>query len=508
MLFLRGVVVALVVGRSFCFSGVDLVGMSKLFVPCKGEVLEPEGVEVVAGKIPLDFPRGAYLRVGPNDEDADGQGAFLDGFGLVHCVRLDGEASRYSRSYVKSRAYEKQLKANKKFKGTLEAAPFGYPLIASLLKNALNFGQAQADTCNTAICVHGKDVMAAMEQAPPTKLQVFKDGRLETVENFCDLTNSKDPIYGPIFAAHGRVCPVTSDYVTVSYASTKPYARVDVFGPDGFKDLKKTAFIDDMPIPSMIHDSAITNNHVVVLDQSLVVQPKNMLVNKFPVGIRQDNQARIGLMSRTTYDKVQWFDCEPYVALHCCNAFERPDGTVVIQAFRSEPKAAYLTDYTTSQFYEWILDPATGKLIKERQLNDMSVEFPAIDPRHIGQATDRVFAARVKSYGGPIASFKAPNAGILMDAVIAFDTSSGDVVDDFTLPDATYLVSEPTFVNSDETNSAFIVVLTTDTSASMKSHMLILDAKNLKAGPMATLKLPYHVPYGLHSAFVPEELLV
>jgi len=38
--------------------------------------------------------------------------------------------------------------------------------------------------------------------------------------------------------------------------------------------------------------------------------------------------------------------------------------------------------------------------------------------------------------------------------------------------------------------------------------MLILDAKNLKAGPMATLKLPYHVPYGLHSAFVPEELLV
>jgi len=42
----------------------------------------------------------------------------------------------------------------------------------------------------------------------------------------------------------------------------------------------------------------------------------------------------------------------------------------------------------------------------------------------------------------------------------------------------------------------------------MTTNFYILDAADLRAGPLAVLRLPVHVPYGLHSAYVPEDLLV
>ena len=35
-----------------------------------------------------------------------------------------------------------------------------------------------------------------------------------------------------------------------------------------------------------------------------------------------------------------------------------------------------------------------------------------------------------------------------------------------------------------------------------RSECLILDAKDIEAGPIATLHIPYRVPYGFHAAWV------
>jgi all-trans-8'-apo-beta-carotenal 15,15'-oxygenase len=36
------------------------------------------------------------------------------------------------------------------------------------------------------------------------------------------------------------------------------------------------------------------------------------------------------------------------------------------------------------------------------------------------------------------------------------------------------------------------------------SDVVILDGQDIAAGPLARLKLPHHVPYGLHGSFVPQ----
>jgi all-trans-8'-apo-beta-carotenal 15,15'-oxygenase len=35
------------------------------------------------------------------------------------------------------------------------------------------------------------------------------------------------------------------------------------------------------------------------------------------------------------------------------------------------------------------------------------------------------------------------------------------------------------------------------------SDLVILEGKDITAGPVSRLKLPHHVPYGLHGSFVP-----
>jgi len=279
----------------------------------------------------------------------------------------------------------------------------------------------------------------------------------------------------------------------------------------------------------MIHDCAITSNYICILDSSLKVDAVQMLVyDKFPVVVENDKKARIGLVLRKDLTdshleqndkRIIWIQVDPYVALHALNAFERRDGTVVLRAFKSEPRLSYMADYTLSALYEWVLDPFTSSLISEGYLNtEEAVEFPVVDPRRVGLDHRRAFGSRVKNYGGPLRDFKTPQQGILLDAILSFgfddEANYGSIVDSYKLPPEHYFVSEPTFVprvaSPSDSEQGYILALATDTSdlQNLQTHLYILDAQNLASGPLALLRLPVPVTYGIHSAFVPEDRLV
>lgn len=54
-------------------------------------------------------------------------------------------------------------------------------------------------------------------------------------------------------------------------------------------------------------------------------------------------------------------------------------------------------------------------------------------------------------------------------------------------------------------DDGWVLVVVLDTSV-MRSKLAILDASNLSAGPVATIKLPHHIPNGLHGGFTPNVL--
>lgn len=501
----------------------------------------PSPCETPMKPLPNDFPPGCLLRLGPNGgPTSDG---FLDGDGMVQCITFPPNDSdkkhMFSSTYIETEGRKLEAQNKKRFEGSLGGAPQGFPLVSSLIRNAVAFKtlQAQKDTCNTALAEHGGRVLALMEQCPPTEISVDKNGSVETLQSMSRLDGAvpkSDPITGGSFSAHGRTCPDTGERIHVSYSSSEaPFARVNVFeGASGW-NLKKTMNVN-VPVPVMIHDSVITKNHVVILDFPLTIRPSRMLFNSFPVEYEPEHGARIGLVPRHgsegETENITWFDCKPGVVLHAANAYETSDNKVIVHALRSEPRKeeSYLTKYTTAFLYEWVLDTVTGELVSETCLNPHTLaDFPVIDSRFVGKEPEHVYALSVGSIGGPLRLYKAPDEGVLFDGFIKFamtdneeaGVKKGDMVDKYTISENWYPVSEPTIVgkknpDGSDKEGSYLVFLESHVPEEvpsweeieqdnvLRSRVVLLDTENLGAGPVWTMDLPYHVPYGLHSHFL------
>ena len=483
-------------------------------------------------KRPNDFPPGALLRLGPNGASIDD--GFLDGDGLLHCIIIPPDPDApltYSSTYIETVGRKLEEEKGTKFIGSLGAAPNGLPLLGSVIQNMINFQIGTKDTCNTALAQSGGRLLSLMEQTPPSEIEILKDGRIRTIASKTNLGGAipvSDPVTGGEFSAHGRTCPKSGERIHVSYGSSKkPYARVDIFDK-GWK-LKQTIPINDLSAPVMIHDCAITENYTLVLDFPLTVRPLRMLQNKFPVEYEPTNGARIGLVPRNkdSHQEVKWFDCKPGVILHTANAYETDDEKVILHALRSEPsgEASYITSYTTSFLYEWILDLKSGNVISEKCLNPGElVEFPIIDERCATSKVKECYAVGVQSIGGPLRLYKTPGEGILIDRVVKFaltdDTHEGvqrgDVLGRFKLPPGFYGVTEPTIVpKMGNENECYVVVAGTQVPETevpsdediannncLLSRIFVVDGENLDAGAVWEFDLPYHLPYGLHSGFL------
>jgi carotenoid cleavage dioxygenase-like enzyme len=533
----------------------DNYAMNALFVNVQ-EHCDPTACTIMSkGPLPKDLPAGCLLRIGPNG--ATKEEGWLDGDGLIQCVVIppnhdddddDDEISSspvFSSTYVdtRGRSLERNSKEDtntdsegKRFRGTLGAAPNGLPMLKGLVQNGIDFNTltVQKDTCNTAMARSGDRVMALMEQSPPSEIQVSKEGRVKTIGSMCRLDGAvkEAPITGGSCGAHGRTDPHTKERIHVSYSSSKrPFVRVDTFA-DNWKLLSSVGV--DVPVPVMIHDLAITEQYVVLMDFPLTVRPRRFLADLFPVEYEPSNGARIGLSTRAEQDDepqtTQWFDVEEGVVLHLANAFERPDGKVVVHGFKSLPKgeSSYILDYTTAFLHEWILDPMTGQVIHDRCLNpDELVEFPIVEDRFIGSNdAGCIYGLQVTSIGGPIYESKTPQVGVLLDGLVKLSTeeddTAGQVLDRYTLEQGWHFVSEPTVVTKTSGDGHYIVLCATfvppeDASSrsgtthdelardgsSLRSRLLVLDGESISSGPVSIIELPYHMNYGLHSMFLP-----
>jgi len=322
------------------------------------------------------------------------------------------------------------------------------------------------------------------------------------------------------------------------------------------------------PIPHLsyiqVHDCALTENYVVILDFPLTIRPRRLVTNSFPAEYEPGNGARIGLTSRIngvgeatptaeeTPTRTQWFDVESGVILHAANAYERKgdDGktvaAVVVHGFKSVPNGAssFILDYTPAFLHEWVLDPVTGKTVNERCLNpDVMVEFPQVQDKLSGRKADAVYGLVATTIGGPLL-FKTPEVGAVLNSVVKFaledndasGATAGDVIGRFDLTRGWHMVSEPTVVSktgSDDDDDAgdnnghyvLLIVTYTPPSAttnvdcgddddddgyleiardgkSMTSQFLVLDGDCISDGPVTTVDLPSHVNFGLHSMFL------
>jgi carotenoid cleavage dioxygenase len=135
--------------------------------------------------------------------------------------------------------------------------------------------------------------------------------------------------------------------------------------------------------------------------------------------------------------------------------------------------------------------------VDDHILDDRACEFPRINDRLLGRRARYGYVGLRDPRPG-----EKPQRGTF-EAIARYDISTGNKVV-YQFP-AGVTICEPLFVvdpHGGSEQDGFIFTFAHQAEASTGSFV-ILDARHLEGGPLATVHLPRRVPAGLHSSWIP-----
>ncbi|WP_231333049.1 carotenoid oxygenase family protein [Actinomadura graeca] len=425
----------------------------------------------VTGALPPELD-GRYIRNGPNLLPGMSGGHMQTGPGMLHGVRLrGGRAEWYRNRWVRTGVFEGRSLVRPD--GTIDLT---------------------APSANTHVVHHAGRVFALVEVGLPQ--EVTPD--LATVGP-CDFGGRLTTA----MTAHPKQDPATGDLHFFGYGMRPPfltYHRLDARG-----DLVHSREVA-VPAGTMTHDFAITEHYVVWLDLPMTFQPA-LAGRGMPYGWDDAYGARLGVMRHDRPDApVQWFEIDPCFVFHVANAHEDA-GRIVLDAVRYspgefaalwellsravEPPSPSAPAVGRARLHRWTLDPARGTA-REEPLDDRAVEYPTLDDDRTGRPARHVYAVTGTE---PLSRDEC--------AIVKYDTAAGTAVS-CPLGPAT-MIGEAVFVPAggprDEDGGWLVAIATTRDGTA--SRLLVLDAADLPAGPVAAVDLPRGVPTGFHGSWIP-----
>jgi carotenoid cleavage dioxygenase len=186
------------------------------------------------------------------------------------------------------------------------------------------------------------------------------------------------------------------------------------------------------------------------------------------------------------FGEVRWFDIDPCYVFHVVNAYDQ-DEAIVLQAVRYPEMWRGNSGFEADgALWSWTIDLRDGT-VTERQLDDRAVEFPRIDDR--------------------LATLPARYTVTVGDRrLVRYDLATGDAIEHrFGTADAPGGPGEAVFVPSptaapDELSGWYIAYVYDPVRNG--SDLVILDATDFAADPVARIQLPQRVPYGFHGNWI------
>jgi carotenoid cleavage dioxygenase len=190
---------------------------------------------------------------------------------------------------------------------------------------------------------------------------------------------------------------------------------------------------------------------------------------------------------------VRWFEVEPCYVFHVLNATERRAGHLEVDVARYPSLWRDSQDaFEPTTLHRWVVDVAAGT-VKEETLDDRSVEFPRVDERRIGRPARFGYAVHTRPGAG----------GFAIDtALVKYDLRSGTSEEHSF--GAGRVPGEGVFVPASDgagEDDGYVLAYVYDAGRD-GSDLVILDASDFTASPVATVTLPQRVPFGFHGSWV------
>ncbi|WP_063905973.1 carotenoid oxygenase family protein [Nocardia kruczakiae] len=448
----------------------------------EGEAFDLE----IEGQLPQELS-GALYRVSssqayrPSDPSRH---HWFDGDGMINAIFLREGRATYRNRYVATAGLQLERQRGQ--------AIFGSFMHGSDV--ALPAGTFPKNPANTHVTLYDNRLLVLCEAAVPHEL---RPDTLETVSQCYDFGGE---IVGPM-TAHFKVDPTNGDFLffgNINGALT--WYRADRHG----KIVDRHHI--DLGASIFVHDYAVTTDYAIFLAYPAMVHIENVFKGQ-PSTIWEPetlSTCRWAVLHRKTGD-VRWIDSpDVFAPTHFLNAYQ--DGTrIVVDGHRtprfgptrkeleSPPPGGdwnWWFKKLVATPWRWELDLATGT-VKDSQTTDILGEFPQINEQRTGLSHRYGYYATTRGVGD-----------WFTDGVAKHDYRTGQTAVQ-PLDGSLASPSEPQFVprpGATAEDDGWLLSIWWDPAVD-RSEVVVQDAQDFTAAPIARIKLNHRVPMGFHGSW-------
>ena len=446
----------------------------------------------------------------------------FEGDGAILGVTFPGDGTAVARfRYVRTNAFTNERKKGRKIYTGMESTrkeggpagggqgnDFPVPLYKHHLLPGLN--KKRKNTSNTRAVYWAKKLITLWEGGLPYKLDslaLSTEGRSQ----LGGVLKEKDPFGGAAVydSAKNRM-------LFYSNAQDAKLSKLTVYEFNSkFRLVPEQGGIVEAELPgfALLSDFAVTGNYSVFIQPPVSTKNVQFLTSKEPSKslVLGQGDALLHLLPRVGSKGLRQktfaipFDGISDADLQFCNAYEVDEDTIILDVIRSDgrsatgksmswPWATSIDEYSRTSskksLWRYSLQMDSGLVMKEC-IDKLQTSFGVVNPAVSGQKHQYIYAA-VGGRGSEV----APPQGIAK-----FDVDAG--IKEVWMPEGCEFCGEPMFApkrsrNGEDEGYIISVLYNGKTD---ESEMVVLDAQNVRAGPVSRVPLGIVIPHGYHGCF-------
>ena len=449
----------------------------------------------VVGDIPTAL-NGAFYRVQPDPQFPPrlGDDIAFNGDGMITRFHFHDGTCDFSQRWAKTDKWKLENAAGQALFGGYRNPIGDAPEVAGAIRG----------TANTNAYVYGGKLWALKEDSPALLMDA---ATLETD----GYTRFAGKMTGQTFTAHPKVDPATGNMIAFGYAAsglcTDDCTYYEI-SPEG-ELLRELWF--KAPYYCMMHDFAITENYALFHIVPSIGSWDRLEKGLPHFGFDTTLPVYLGVLPRragSTAADIRWFKRDNCFASHVMNAFEQgskihfdtPEAkNNMFPFFPDVHGAPFNGQEAMSRLTRWTVDMASNgdAFDSITPLTETAGEFPRIDERYMGRPYRYGWMLEM-DMRRPVELKGGSAGGLLMNCLFLKDLQTGAEQHWWCGPVSS--LQEPCFIarGAGAAEGDGWIVQVCNRLEEQRSDLLLFDALDIEKGPIATIRIPLRLRFGLH----------